>query len=71
MAFLVSYRTPTVGIGCRSGFYLIYGILSFFAWVVEALPIGKNPTTFAKRFCYVTNTAACCVLGFTVFAQVS
>jgi hypothetical protein len=54
MDFLVSYRTPTVGTGRRSGLYLIYGILSSFTWFVEAFPIGKNPTTFTKRFCFVS-----------------
>ena len=70
MAFIISYRTPTVGVGCRTGFYLLYGILSSITWIVEALPIGHYPTPRIKLCCYVANTAACLVLGFAVFAQV-
>lgn len=31
-ALLISYNIPTVGIGCRSGSYIIYGILSTVPW---------------------------------------
>ncbi|KAF7364460.1 hypothetical protein MSAN_01107400 [Mycena sanguinolenta] len=33
-ALYVAYKTPTVGIGCRSGSYLIYGIAATVSWVL-------------------------------------
>ncbi|KDQ61190.1 hypothetical protein JAAARDRAFT_55885 [Jaapia argillacea MUCL 33604] len=33
-AVLGLYFTPTVGLGCRSGSYLIYGVASTFIWVI-------------------------------------
>ncbi|KDQ61195.1 hypothetical protein JAAARDRAFT_55887 [Jaapia argillacea MUCL 33604] len=34
-AILVAYLTPTVGLGCRSGSYLIYGVASTVIWVIS------------------------------------
>jgi hypothetical protein len=34
-AFWISFNTPTVGLGCRSGGYMIFAVLSMFALVVE------------------------------------
>ena len=31
---LTSYRTPTVGLGCNSGGYLLYGILATWSWML-------------------------------------
>ncbi|KAJ7500868.1 hypothetical protein B0H11DRAFT_1855744 [Mycena galericulata] len=33
-AIFVAYNTPSVGLGCRSGSYLIYGIASTASWVL-------------------------------------
>ncbi|KDQ58229.1 hypothetical protein JAAARDRAFT_193652 [Jaapia argillacea MUCL 33604] len=33
-AILVVYLTPTVGLGCRSGAYLLYGIVSTIVWIL-------------------------------------
>jgi hypothetical protein len=30
---LISYKTPSVGLGCRSGSFLLYGALSTLAWI--------------------------------------
>jgi hypothetical protein len=34
-AFWISFTTPTVGLGCRSGGYMIFAVLSIFALVLE------------------------------------
>lgn len=34
-AFWISYNTPTVGLGCRSGGYMIFGLLSLLCFVLE------------------------------------
>ena len=31
-AIMIAYLTPTVGLGCRSGGYLIYGVLATISW---------------------------------------
>lgn len=33
---MMAYLTPEVGLGCRSGSHLIYGILATFSWVLLA-----------------------------------
>ncbi|KAL1303217.1 hypothetical protein AAFC00_006635 [Neodothiora populina] len=32
-SILIAYLTPTVGLGCRSGGYLLYGCLGIFVWI--------------------------------------
>ncbi|KAI9865557.1 MAG: hypothetical protein M1824_002298 [Vezdaea acicularis] len=34
-AFTISYREPTVGLGCRSGGYMIFGTIAVFSFVLE------------------------------------
>ncbi len=36
-AFLISYRTPTVGLGCRSGGYLIFGVIALGLFGLEMM----------------------------------
>ncbi|TDL13726.1 hypothetical protein BD410DRAFT_688823, partial [Rickenella mellea] len=33
-AILNAYLTPKVGLGCRAGFYLIYGVAATFVWIL-------------------------------------
>lgn len=33
-SIMIGYLTPTVGLGCRSGSYLLYGCLGTFAWLM-------------------------------------
>ncbi|KAM7217637.1 hypothetical protein V8F06_007021 [Rhypophila decipiens] len=45
MALMISYNIPTVGIGCRSGSYLVYGGLSTVPWlayVYRHLVLGRS-----------------------------
>lgn len=45
-AFLISYNTPTVGLGCRSGGYMVYGIAAAICLLLDMLGwfvIGKWP----------------------------
>ncbi|KAF7345251.1 hypothetical protein MSAN_01901700 [Mycena sanguinolenta] len=36
-AIFVAYSTPTVGLGCRSGSYLIYGVAATVSWILLVL----------------------------------
>ena len=74
MAFMISYNIPTVGVGCRSGSYLIYGGLSTMPWLINALPSSGNPGDpgkWRKRvsmgFCMLSTLW----LHFILFAAVS
>ena len=32
-SILIAYQTPTIGLGCRSGSYLVYGVLGTIVWM--------------------------------------
>ena len=34
---LIAYETPTVGLGCDSGGYLLYGLLATYSWILLLL----------------------------------
>lgn len=42
-AFILSYYTPTVGLGCRSGGYMIYVVTTMTLFLVEMLCWGFRP----------------------------
>ncbi|KAK3392222.1 hypothetical protein B0T20DRAFT_50842 [Sordaria brevicollis] len=67
MALLVSYMTPTVGLSCRSGAYVCYGVLVSITWIVSCL--SKSPNQAVRIFCHFFNALAVGVLGFIIFAQ--
>jgi hypothetical protein len=71
MAIMMSYNTPTVGLSCRSGVYILYGLLSTFTWVVRLFPASNYPRDWLKILCHCINVFATVVLFFTVFAAVS
>ncbi|KAK4096920.1 hypothetical protein N658DRAFT_562121 [Parathielavia hyrcaniae] len=55
MAVMISYNTPTVGIACGSGSYLIYGSLSSLSWFCQLLPPFKRPGVMRKALCHTFN----------------
>ncbi|KAK3387836.1 hypothetical protein B0H63DRAFT_431774 [Podospora didyma] len=69
MALVVSMQTPTVGLSCRSGAYVTYGLLASVAWVVSC--VSKSPGYWTRAGCYLVNGLAVAVLSFIVFAQFS
>ncbi|KAF4556380.1 Hypothetical protein D9617_1g082570 [Elsinoe fawcettii] len=52
-AFVLSYSTPTVGLGCRSGGYMIYAILSFLLLTIELIAwrVELKPTSQQEQDC--------------------
>ncbi|KAG8629995.1 hypothetical protein KVT40_001614 [Elsinoe batatas] len=50
-AFVLSYNTPTVGLGCRSGGYMIFVIISCLLLIVELVSwrFEKRPDTAKER----------------------
>ena len=72
-AFFISYYTPTVGLGCRSGGYMIFGlnaigclIMEMAAWVFLYPGIGPRIAQWVLRICEFTNF---CWLVYIIFAQ--
>jgi hypothetical protein len=65
-AYTISHLTPTIGIGCRSGSYLVYGVLSSVTWLFQAFdPFPKKVVIY-----HVFNCFATVCLVFIVFVQV-
>lgn len=68
---MLSYNVPTVGIGCRSASYLIYGILCTLPWVLQLLPGFRTPRATRKGLVFAICTLSTLVLIFINFAAVS
>lgn len=71
MAFMASYNIPTVGIGCRSASYLVYGCLSSLPWLIHLLPWLGGPGTKRKVICNFFSLLSMLTLCFIIFAAVS
>lgn len=71
MALIMTYNTPTVGLSCRSGVYILYGLLSTLTWLVRVFPASNYPRDWLKILCHCVNAFATVILFFTVFAAVS
>jgi len=71
MAFMTSYNVPTVGIGCRSMSYLIYGGLSTLPWIIQFLPWFRHPGVKRKAVCHFICLLSTLCLIFVTFAAVS
>jgi hypothetical protein len=71
MAVMLAYNTPTVGISCRSGFILIFGVMSSLTWFLQLLPTFRRPSIMAKALCHALNLLSVLSLIVTIFAAVS
>ncbi|KAK4208580.1 hypothetical protein QBC37DRAFT_475951 [Rhypophila decipiens] len=71
MAYMISYNTPTVGFGCRSGSYIVYGVLSSIPWVLHSLPGFKHPSFRQRVWIHFFNGLGLLSLFFIIFAQFS
>ncbi|KAF2668945.1 hypothetical protein BT63DRAFT_246313 [Microthyrium microscopicum] len=60
MALLLAYNTPTIGIGCWSGSFLLYGILSTVSWLIQ---MTRWEGRVSSRIC---NTANFISLGWLI-----
>jgi len=71
MAFLVSFNTPIVGLGCRTFLYLLYYLFSLGPWLLEAFLRDqsryRSVPLYVNRFC---STAAALLLPLIMFFQV-
>jgi len=66
MALMISYNIPTVGIGCRSGSFILYGILSTLPWFAHLFEcVGPQGRT-GRRVSRAINWVASVFLAFSV-----
>jgi hypothetical protein len=68
MALLLAYNTPTIGLGCWSGSFLIYGVLSSVSWFVQLFNSRKTVVTW---ICHAFNCVAFLWLVVVTFLMVS
>lgn len=68
-AFIISYLTPTVGLGCRSGGYLIFFILALAIFLVESILWWAMPseTPTRKVLGYLLNLAEVTNAGWLIY----
>jgi hypothetical protein len=74
-AFWISYNTPTVGLGCRSGGYMIFGILTTFSLLLELASwpfinrINNKCKVALDLFLIVVETVSMAWLAYIITAQ--
>jgi len=65
LAFMLVFYTPTVGLGCWSGSFGLYAILSSLCWILSCC--FRKPGRIVTGLCYTLNTLA---LGWLITATV-
>ena len=71
MAIMISYNIPTVGVGCRTGSYIIYGLLSTIPWCLHLSPWFRRQGCRARILGHFLCGLSTLCLLFIVFAAVS
>lgn len=67
-AFVVSFKSPTVGLGCRTTAYLVFGGSSTIPWFIQ---FCKRPPCWAIWISYFCNALAILALLAVITYQVS
>jgi hypothetical protein len=70
MALLLAYNTPTVGLGCWSGSFLLFGILSSLTWMLQFVR-PQRPVGVIVKICTCFNLISIGWLITVVFLMVS
>ena len=70
MAIMISFNIPTVGVGCRSGSYIIYGLLSTLPWFLHLFDCFRRQGHIAKIAGHLLCGLSTLCLLFIVFAAV-
>jgi hypothetical protein len=68
-AFLIAFNTPTIGLGCRSFFYIIQWTLTSITWVIQG--IWHDPPEWARCISLVFNTLSAFLFMLLMIFQVS
>jgi hypothetical protein len=70
MAMLLAYNTPTIGLGCWSGSFLLFGILSSSTWILQFIR-PQRPVGAIVNMCTFFNLVSMSWLITVVFLMVS
>jgi hypothetical protein len=70
MALLLAYNTPTIGLGCWSGSFLVLGVLSSVTWVLQFIR-PQRPIRWIVNICTLFNLMSMAWLVTVVFLMVS
>ncbi|KIW88941.1 uncharacterized protein Z519_10425 [Cladophialophora bantiana CBS 173.52] len=68
MAFIVSFNTPTIGLGCRSGLYLIWYLMTSLSWLM--LLVIQEPWRWLQKLLLLPNFLAVVLLFLLTLFQV-
>ncbi|KAK3936993.1 hypothetical protein QBC46DRAFT_320461 [Diplogelasinospora grovesii] len=68
MSVMIAFNAPTVGLGCRSLTYLLFGIFSTVSWIVQ---FWSRPHWTARRLSTVFNTLAVVDLAAIILFQLT
>ncbi|KAK4209604.1 hypothetical protein QBC37DRAFT_323642 [Rhypophila decipiens] len=66
LAFMLAFNTPTVGLGCWSGSFALYAVLSSISWFLS-LFTSHRPGQVVTGLCYFFNGLAFCWLITVTF----
>lgn len=69
MAFMVSFNTPTIGLGCRSFVAFLWWMLSSVSWILQA--IFQEPPPWTRRVSIPFNAASTIALFIIMMLQVT
>lgn len=67
-AFLIAFNTPTIGLGCRSFFYVIQWTLMSVTWVIQG--IWHYPPEWVRCISLIVNTLSAILLMLLMIFQV-
>lgn len=70
MALLLAYNTPTIGLGCWSGSFLLFGALSSVTWMLQFIR-PQRPPEMVRKICSFINLISLGWLITVVFLMVS
>jgi hypothetical protein len=70
MALLLAYNTPTIGVGCWSGSFLVFGVLSSVTWMLQFIR-PQRPMGVIVKICTFFNLLSVGWLITVVFLMVS
>ncbi len=70
-AFVVSFNTPTIGLGCRTLLYMVYFLLGLVSWIVQVCTFNRqDPPLPVRGIVFTSNALATLCLFLIMFFHV-
>ena len=70
MALLLAYNSPSIGLGCWSGSFLLFGVLSNLTWMLQFIR-PQRPVVGVRKICAFFNLVSLGWLIAVIFLMVS